>query len=369
MRGSERTRITEIKARAYKIPTDKPEADGTFAWDATTLIIVHASGGGKVGLGYTYTNACIVSLIEGQLKEALMHAQADAVDPPASWRAMQKAVRNMGRAGLAATAISAIDCALWDLKAKLLDLPLCILLGRDRRECPVYGSGGFTTYTDDELRGQLSGWVERDGCRWVKMKIGAEPERDPHRVAAAKDAIGERTLFVDANGAYRRKQALAFADIFAREAQVGWFEEPVSSDDLEGLRFIRERAPAAIEIAAGEYGYTLDYFHRMLDAQAVDVMQADITRCGGVTGWLQIAALAAAHHIDLSGHCAPACHLHAACAAPGLRHLEWFHDHVRIEHMLFDGAPQVRNGVIAPDLSRPGMGLEVKEKDAERYAV
>jgi L-alanine-DL-glutamate epimerase-like enolase superfamily enzyme len=367
--GSERTCISDVRARAYKIPTDRPEADGTYAWDSTTLIVVHASGGGKTGLGYTYTDACIVSLIQGKLKQTLDDSGADAMDPQAAWVSMQKAVRNMGHQGLTATAISAIDGALWDLKAKLLEQPLCVVLGRYRDHCPVYGSGGFTTYTDDELRKQLAGWTERDGCRWVKMKIGTEPEHDPHRVRVAKDAIGEHTLFVDANGAYTRKQALAFADLFAREAQVRWFEEPVSSDDLEGLQLIRGLGPAPMEVAAGEYGYDIGYFRRMLNADAVDVIQADITRCGGVTGWLQVAALAHAHHLDLSGHCAPSYHLHAACSAPHFRHLEWFHDHVRIEHMLFDGAPRVQHGAIKPDLTRPGMGLEFKEKDAEKFAM
>ena len=209
--------------------------------------------------------------------------------------------------------------------------------------------------------------MERDGCRWVKMKVGTHPEDDPRRVAVAKRAIGERTLFVDANGAYDTKQALLLAQTFAHEAGVAWFEEPVSSDDLEGLHLMRQRAPARMEIAAGEYGYTTDYFRRMLNAGAVDVQQADITRCGGVTGFLMAAALCEAHHIDLSGHCGPSIHLHAACAAPRFRHLEWFHDHVRIEHMLFDGAPVPTEGVIRPDLSRPGIGLAFKHSDAETY--
>lgn len=364
--GSQPTRIESVRARAYTIPTDKPEADGTLAWNSTTLIVVHVAGGGRTGVGYTYTNGCIVSLIEGKLKSAL--AEADAMDPPGAWFAMQTTVRNMGRDGLVATAISAVDSALWDLKAKLLDVPLCILLGRYRDSCLIYGSGGFTTYTQDELEEQLRGWVERDGCRWVKMKIGTHPSRDPARVAGAKQAIGDATLFVDGNGAYRAKQALELADVFAGY-RVGWFEEPVSSDDLEGLQLIRRNAPPVMEIAAGEYGYDLGYFRRMLNAGAVDVIQADITRCGGVTGFLQVATLAHAHHLDLSGHCAPSLHLHAACAAPHFRHLEWFHDHVRIEHMLFDGAPVPRDGAIRPDLSRPGLGLEFKEKDAERFAA
>jgi L-alanine-DL-glutamate epimerase-like enolase superfamily enzyme len=361
------TKLAAIRASAYEIPTDLPEADGTFAWDSTTLVVVEVDAVNKTGLGYTYTNDAAVPLIKGALWRAI--GSCDAFDPSAAWRAMNIAVRNIGRDGLAATAISAIDAALWDLKARLLDQPLALLFGRYRDSVAIYGSGGFTTYTEQQLREQLAGWAERDGCAFVKMKIGTHPERDPARVKAAKEAIGERALFVDANGAYHKKQALALAEIFSHEADVRWFEEPVSSDDLVGLAYIRERAPARMEIAAGEYGYDSDYFRIMLAAGAIDVQQADVTRCGGYTGFLQVAALCEAHHIDLSGHCAPSLHLPAACAAPRLRHLEWFHDHARIEHMLFDGAPRPREGLIEPDLSRPGHGLAFKFKDAERFRV
>jgi L-alanine-DL-glutamate epimerase-like enolase superfamily enzyme len=298
-------------------------------------VVVEIDAGGKTGLGYTYSSETILPLISSNLFEAI--EGYDAIDPPAAWRAMTAAVRNVGRDGLAATAISAIDTAIWDLKAKLLDLPLVVLLGRFRAAAPIYGSGGFTSYTDDELRDQLAGWVERDGCAWVKIKIGAHADRDVERVRVAKNAIGDRTLFVDANGAYDVKQALGFAQRFAAEADVRWFEEPVSSDHLQGLSYVREHAPARMEITAGEYGYDTDYFRSMLAAEAVDVLQADMTRCGGYTAFLQVAALCEAHHVALSGHCAPSLHLPAACAAARFRHLEWFHDHVRIEHMLFDG--------------------------------
>jgi L-alanine-DL-glutamate epimerase-like enolase superfamily enzyme len=360
-------RIGAVRASAYKIPTDKPEADGTFAWDHTVLVLVEADAGGKTGLGYSYTGAAAVPFISGLLSEAVKNC--DAADPPRAWRAMNEKVRNVGRDGLAATAISAVDIALWDLKAKLVDEPLARLFGRYRDEVPIYGSGGFTTYSDDDMRAQLSRWVEEDGCRWVKIKVGSDPERDPHRVHVAKSAIGENKLFVDANGAYAVKQALRLAECFAHEADVRWFEEPVSSDDLAGLAYVRGRAPAGIEIAAGEYGYDLDYFRAMLAAQAVDVQQADATRCGGYTGFLQVAALCEAHHVPLSGHCGSAAHLPVACAAPRLRHLEWFHDHVRIERMLFDGAPVPRDGAIRPDLTRPGHGLAFKFKDGERFRV
>jgi L-alanine-DL-glutamate epimerase-like enolase superfamily enzyme len=279
---------------------------------------------------------------------------------------MQRAVRNLGREGLAATAISAIDTALYDLKARLLDVPLVTLLGAYRAAVPIYGSGGFTTYTDEELETQLAGWAARDGCRFVKMKVGSNPESDPNRVAVAKRAIGDTTLFVDGNGAYTVQQALRLAACFV-EQDVAWFEEPVSSDNLAGLREVREHAPVGMDVAAGEYAYTSYYVRSMLEAHAVDVQQADVTRCGGITAFLQIAALCEAFQIDLSGHCAPALHLHVACASPRLRHLEWFHDHVRIEHLLFDGAPVPRDGVIRPNLSEPGHGLTFKRKDAARY--
>ena len=358
--------IGKIRARAFTIPTDKPEADGTIAWNSTTLIVVEVSGGNMVGLAYTYACASITKLIELKLADTI--AGLDAMDPPAAWRAMHRAVRNLGREGLAATAISAVDAALYDLKARIIDVPLATLLGAYRNAVPIYGSGGFTTYSDDELKSQLGGWVLRDGCAFVKMKVGTDPDDDPRRVAVAKAAIGEATLFVDGNGAYTVKQALALAARFS-EQHVGWFEEPVSSDDLRGLREIRKRAPAGMDIAAGEYAYTISYVRAMLEAAAVDVQQADVTRCGGVTAFLQIGALCEAFHIDLSGHCAPALHLHVACAVPRLRHLEWFHDHVRIEHLLFEGAPTPRGGAIRPDLSRPGNGLAFKHQDAARYAA
>lgn len=358
--------VRSVHAAAFTIPTDRPEADGTFAWDKTTLVVVDVMADGAEGIGYTYADASLVPLIHGALAKAV--EGRDAMDIPGCWAAMQRAIRNLGRSGLVATAMSAVDAALWDLKGKLLDRPVALLLGRARDAVPIYGSGGFTTYTNEILQDQLRGWVEQDGCRWVKMKIGTRPEQDPGRVAAAREAIGDAGLFVDANGAFGPKAAIAMARRFA-ELGVLWFEEPVSSDDLAGLALVRSHVLAPMEVAAGEYAYDLDYVARMLRSGAVDVQQVDASRCGGITGFMRAAALCEAHRIDLSGHCAPALHLHAACAAPRFRHLEWFHDHVRIEAMLFDGAPKPKGGVIRPDLSRPGLGLDFKRKDAQRYAV
>lgn len=361
-----RTEITAVRARAFTIPTDAPEADGTFEWNSTTIIVAEVDAGGRTGLGYTYSHAAAASVICGELAEAVRGTAA--FDIPAAYAAMQRRVRNIGREGLAMAAISAVDAALWDLKAKLLDLPLAALLGCEREDVPVYGSGGFTSYSDDRLADQLGEWVEQDGCRWVKMKVGTHPAADVARVEHARTAVGDAGLFVDANGAYSRKQARGFAQEFA-DLGVSWFEEPVSSDDRDGLRLLRDTGPAGMEITAGEYGSTPTDFRALLEAGAVDVLQADATRCGGPTGFLRVAALCEAHHVDLSAHTAPSLHLAPAAAAPRLRHVEWFHDHVRIEQMLFDGAANVENGTMRPDWSRPGMGLEFKQVDAERFAA
>ena len=359
--------IREVETAAYRIPTDGPEADGTFAWDSTTLIVVHLKSGNEAGLGYTYASPSVAPLIRELAKKHLVGK--NAFDIPGCRLALERAVRNFGRSGLAACAISAIDTALWDLKAKVLGLALAALLGRCRETAPIYGSGGFTTYSDVRLTEQLSRWAHEDKCAYVKMKIGSDPARDPRRVMVAKRAIGEDCqLFVDANGAFSVKQALRFADA-SREADIRWFEEPVTSDNPPGLRLVRERAPDGMAVAAGEYNYTLDDARRLLEAGAVDVLQADVTRCGGISGFMEIGALSEAHHTDLSGHCAPSLHRHVACAVPRFRHLEWFHDHVRIEHMLFDGAPNPLEGAIQPDLSRPGHGLEFKVQDADRFKI
>ena len=358
--------IEKIDVAAYKIPTDFPESDGTYEWKLTTLVVVAAHAGDEIGLAYTYADGATARLIHDKLAAAIEGLDALAV--PLAWQTMVGSIRNLGRPGISSMAISAVDTALWDLKAKLLGLPLATLLGAVRDAVPVYGSGGFTSYSLEQLRAQLGGWAEQ-GIGRVKMKIGRDPLADPRRVAEARQAIGPNVeLFVDANGAYSRKQALAEAEAFAEQG-VCWFEEPVSSDDLEGLRLLRDRTPPGMEIAAGEYGYDLVYFRRMLEAGAVDVLQIDATRAGGITGFLQAASLAAAFGLEVSAHCAPSLHVHPCCALANVRPLEYFHDHARIEQLLFDGALTPEAGELRYDKSRPGMGIELKRSDAERYAL
>lgn len=361
-----RTAVEKIDVSAYTIPTDKPEADGTLEWNSTTLVVVHAFAGGCKGLGWTYAHPAAAQVIAHTLSDIV--CGGDAFDVPAQWRRMNRQLRNAGRPGVGLMAIAAVDHALWDLKARLLDVALVDLFGSARRSVPVYGSGGFTSYSIDELTAQLGGWVEQ-GIPRVKMKVGTHPDKDVDRVRAARDAIGGETeLMVDGNGAYLRKQALQLAEQFAQLGVV-WFEEPLSSDDLEGLRVMRDRAPAGMSIAAGEYGWDSWYFRRMLQAGAVDVLQADCTRCGGFTGFMQVDALCQGFGIPLSAHCAPALHVQVASAAQSFLHIEYFHDHVRIEHLAFDGVPEPRDGELVADRARPGMGYTLRKNDIERYRI
>lgn len=358
-------RIESIRASAYTVPTDAPEGDGTLEWNSTTMVLVEARAAGKTGMGYTYAAAAAAHLIVDSLAQHVVGG--DPLSPRANWDAMNHAIRNNSWRGLVSMAISAVDVALWDLKARLLGISVLDLLGAVRDSIPVYGSGGFTTYNDDQLRNQLRGWVEQ-GIGAVKMKIGTHPERDPARVRVARQAIGDAPgLFVDANGAYDRKQALQLGRRFAEEFGVSWFEEPVSSDDLEGLHLLRDSLP--LEIAAGEYGYDQSYFRRMIEAQAVDVVQADCTRCGGVTGFLKAAEEIDGFGAPLSAHTSPSLHGHLCCAAPRARNVEYFHDHVRIEAMLLQGALSAHQGRLVPDRSAPGFGLSFKASDAAKFQV
>lgn len=358
--------VEELNVSAYKIPTDAPEADGTLQWFDTTLILVELKAGGKTGIGYTYANESASFLIERKLKELVIHQNAFDVEGINSF--LVKQIRNSGSCGIAMTAVSAIDNALWDLKAKLLDLPLCKLIGQTKESMLLYGSGGFTSYNKKQLQQQFLHWAD-EGITYMKMKVGTHPEKDIQRVKEARDVLNNGVrLMIDANGAYSAKQALQKAEEVL-PYNVTWFEEPVSSDNLQGLHFIREHAPSSINIAAGEYGYNLPYFEAMLHANAVDVLQADATRCGGITGFLKAGYLSEAHQIPFSSHCAPALHLHAAVCLSSFFIAEYFHDHVRIEQMLFDGVLPPQNGVLKPDLLRPGSGFEFKYKDAEEYKL
>jgi L-alanine-DL-glutamate epimerase-like enolase superfamily enzyme len=354
--------IEKVETRAFTVPTEAPESDGTLKWDSTTIVVVEVEAGGERGLGYTYSHAAAALIVDSVL--APLVEGSDPLAPTATWMAMRRAVRNLGGQGVAAMAIAAVDIALWDLRAKLLGLSLVDSLGRVREEISVYGSGGFTSLAGEDLAAQLSGWAT-SGFGAVKMKVGRDPDRDRERLATAHEAIGPGVaLMVDANGAFDRREAARQAEVYA-EFGVTYLEEPVSSEDLDGLAWLRDRVPAGIAIVAGEYLWDVAEAARL--APCVDVLQADATRCGGITGTLRLDAICAAHQIPFSAHCAPQVSAHLCCAMESAVHLEYFQDHARLEPLLFEGAIEPRGGRLRPDPDRPGLGIVLRD-DAERYA-
>jgi L-alanine-DL-glutamate epimerase-like enolase superfamily enzyme len=360
--------VRELSAAVYVIPTDAHEADGTLAWDQTTMVLATARAGDEEGAGWTYAAAAAKGVIDDVLAGVV--TGRSAMDVPGAAAAMAAAVRNIGRPGIAAMAISAVDIALWDLKARLLGRPLAGLLGQARERVPVYGSGGFTSYDEQQTTQQLTSWVEQ-GIGRVKIKIGEDwgsnERRDLERVALARQVIGpEAELYVDANGGYGTGQAVRVAGRMTQYG-VSWFEEPVSSEDLAGLAAVRRQVLP--DVAAGEYSWSLADSARLIEAGAVDCLQLDVTRCGGITEFLRGAALAAAYNLRVSAHCAPNLHARVAAAVPNLRHVEYFHDHQRIERMLFDGALDPAGGVMTPDPGRPGLGMTLRGADADSYRL
>jgi L-alanine-DL-glutamate epimerase-like enolase superfamily enzyme len=355
--------VDALEVSCFTIPTDAPESDGTLEWDSTTIVVVEARCGVARGLGWTYAAEAAAHLID-ELLAPVVHGRS--LDELGSlWLECGRRIRNAGRPGVAFCALSAVDIALWDLRARMLGVSLVSTLPACHARVPIYGSGGFCSYTAAQLSEQLGGWADA-GIPRVKMKLGREPGRDPQRLDAARAAIGPETeLFVDANGAFAVKDAVRWAHRYIEEWDVRWFEEPVSSADFAGLRLIREST--RLDVAAGEYGYVLADFRNLIGS--VDCLQADVTRCGGFTGLLRVNGLAAAHNLDLSAHCAPQLAAHGFCGVDRLRHLEYFHDHVRVEGMLFDGVLEPHDGALVPDRSRPGLGLELKRADAQRWAA
>ncbi len=360
--------VEEIITRTFKVPTDQPEADGTLEWRATTVVTAEVRAGGTTGLGWTYGSRASQIVIEDTLTDTVVGS--DLLSTAGSHERMVRACRNIGRPGVVSCAISAVDIALWDCKSRHLGVPLADLFGRCTEQVAIYGSGGFISYDEETARTQLEQWVGEWEIPMVKIKIGeasgGRPERDIARTTFARTVIGNGVaLFVDANGAYNRKQAIRIGDVLIDSADISWFEEPVSSDDLTGLCMVRDALE--VDVAAGEYGYDESYFARMVASEAVDCLQIDVTRCGGYTTWLRAAAVAGAQGLEISAHCAPNLHAHVGLSVPHMRHIEYFHDHHRIETLLFDGALDPRGGHLRPLSDVSGHGMTLKESTAASY--
>lgn len=327
--------IEQLDVAVYTVDTPEPEADGTLSWDATTAVVVQAHAAAVTGPGWTYSSAAASAVVTDELAGVV--TGRDPFDVAGAWAAMHRHCRNFGTRGLVMQALSAVDIALWDLKSRLRDEPLSMMLGQARLTVPIYGSGGFTSLGPTRLAEQVAEW-RAAGCTAMKVKIGqdwgANLTRDLDRVGQLRDLAGDGVvLMVDANGGYTVAQARR-AGAALDDLGVIWFEEPVSSDDVDGLGSVRQAVRC--DVAAGEYVSDL-YDARHL-APVVDCLQLDATRCGGYTGWLAAASIAASHNLEVSAHCAPAlarprhvdrCHRRAL---PAMKPIDPFQPTMRKRH-------------------------------------
>jgi D-galactarolactone cycloisomerase len=286
------------------------------------------------------------------------------------WDDMFWRVRGFGRKGLAFAAISSVDIALWDLKAKLFGVPLYRLLGPFTDRVPIYGSGGWTSYTEAELVREQTGYVER-GIPRVKMKVakdfGRAEAEDVRRLAAVRKAVGDDVeIYVDANNGYYAKQAIGMARHLA-DYNVKWFEEPVLADDIAGLAAIARAID--IPVATGEHEYTRYGFRELIAQGGADIVQPDVGRVGGVTEWMKVAHLAHAFNLPVAPHAVQLVHLHLACCTPNLKVVECLGTVEETDRLWYTEFPEQRDGYWSPYPDRPGLGLELSPDAVRKYSV
>jgi L-alanine-DL-glutamate epimerase-like enolase superfamily enzyme len=362
-------KITDITTTALRVPDLPGIQDATIRRpeQGRGALFVHIqTDSGHLGLGVGVTTSRAV--IHEALKPLLLGQ--DALAHEKLWEEMFWRVRGFGRKGVAFSAISSIDIALWDLKAKFFGVPLFMLLGPFTATVPIYGSGGWTSFTEDELVREQVGYVER-GIPRIKMKVakdfGRAEEEDLRRLAAVRKAVGDDVeIYVDANNGFYAKQAIGFARRMA-DYDVRWFEEPVLADDIAGLAAIARAID--IPVATGEHEYTKYGFKALLEAGGADIVQPDVGRVGGVTEWMKVAHLAHAYNLPVAPHAVQLVHLHLACCTPNLKVVEYLGVSEETDRIFYTEFPEPKNGMWSPYPDRPGLGLELDPRAVERYSI
>ena len=353
--------IADVHVHLVSAPVRAGFADSTRKVESVGYTVVRVlTDQGLEGVGLTYhevggeaTRALICHDIAPRLR------RRDPFETEALWNEFFAYLRGVGRKGLTFCAYSAIDIALWDLKGKILGMPLHRLFGGNRREVPVYASGGWTSFSDEQLVADSKAKVEA-GYGVIKIKAGVEggrnPRRDVRRVCMVREAIGpEVSLIIDANNCWDAATAIQFANN-VREYDIMALEEPVFADDIPGLR--RFRRGTDIPLATGEHEYTRYGVRDLVLAEAADIVQADGTRVGGITEMLKIGAITQAWNLKFAPHAMEHMHMHLVAALPNALFVERLDIFEGITASVFRGAPVPSRGMLdVPD--RPGLGLNL----------
>jgi L-alanine-DL-glutamate epimerase-like enolase superfamily enzyme len=361
--------ITDVTTTVLRQPELAGIQDATIRhreMGRSALFVHIKTDAGYEGLGVGQTVAR--DIVQGVLRPLLIGQDPLCIEK--LWDDMFWRVRGFGRKGVAFCAISAVDIALWDLKAKLFGVPLYRLIGPYTDRVPIYGSGGWTSFTEAELVREQTGYVER-GIPRVKMKVakdfGHAEREDVRRLAAVRKAVGDDVeIYVDANNGYYAKQAIAMARRLA-EYDVKWFEEPVLADDIAGLAAIARAID--IPVATGEHEYTRYGFKELIAQGGADIVQPDVGRVGGVSEWLKVAHLAQAFNLPVAPHAVQLVHLHLACCTPNLKVVEYLGVSEESDRVWYTEFPEPRDGYWSPYPDRPGLGLELDPDAVLKFSV
>jgi L-alanine-DL-glutamate epimerase-like enolase superfamily enzyme len=384
-------RIRSVEARWVQIPIEEARQHVSdfgrlLTFDAAILRIetedgIVGWGEGKNAAGSAGRYAALVHLLNQEIGPRLIGRDASQITPiweelyngprAASAAARGHAMPELSRRGLSIAAISAVDIALWDIRGKALGQPVWALLGgRSAERLPAYASGGWADASG--IGAQLGSYVEAGGFGAVKMRVGSmdgAPHVSAARVRAARAALGPGIeLMVDAHGTYTVAEAKRFAAM-AGDADVAWFEEPVSADDRAGIAEVR--AATHIPVAVGESECTRFDFRDLAVARAADILQPDPAFCGGITEAMRIAALASAFNLRLAPHLwagAPAffAGLHVVAAAPAGFIVEFSLGANPMIHELSRAPVAVQDGTIAVP-EAPGLGLDMDVDAISRF--
>jgi L-alanine-DL-glutamate epimerase-like enolase superfamily enzyme len=348
--------VKDIEVFHVTTPLDAPVSDSSFTIRNSGMVVVRVIVNPELsGYGMTFS-VPVAEYIHRTLKPVV--TGRDPVCVETAWNAMRSATRSAGRKGVALLAMSAIDIALWDLRGKILGLPIYKLLGGSNCLIPVYASGGWLSYTLEQTVEEAKKNVA-DGYRTIKIKIGAEGGKnlraDVKKIEAVRSAIGDEIdLIVDANGIWDASTAIRFAQM-VKDCNVSLFEEPVDADDIPGLRRVRETIQ--IPVATGENEYTKYGMRDLVLGEAVDVVQCDITRAGGFTEMQKISAIASAWNLRFAPHAWEFAGAHLMSDAPHALYLEKLSIQERIFQKAIFNYPLPRNGFYEiPD--KPGLGVE-----------
>jgi L-alanine-DL-glutamate epimerase-like enolase superfamily enzyme len=363
-------RIARIDTQLLHVPLSRPRASpaeaaaGRLNHIVVLLVHVHTDEG-HTGLGFAYalqsSGRALLAIADDDL--APLVVGEDALDHERLAAKMYWRLQTVGRRGLVQQAYAAIDLALWDLKGKAAGLPLYKLLGGARESAAVYGSDtAWLWMSPEQIIDASRPYLDLD-MMGIKVKVGADPEADADRLTRIREALGDDVwLGVDANERYDYATALAMGHFFEEEIGADWFEEPILCEDIAG--HARLASKLEIPIAGGEMLFGIDEFRSYLDRDALAVVQPDVTRLGGLTGWLKVAALAELHHRPLSPHLLPEVGVHLSCGLPGVKSVEY----MPWLYPLFTDPPRIEEGRLVPP-SGAGLGLEIDPDAVAKWRV